>query len=192
MKPSKTLPEGLGLPPFPEVPDGYSHWEYLGPGGQHLRLNEDYAGCWFKGDHHWEPGPKLYFGNRTDGHYIRAVPLPDVSETDKDLKIETLELQLEARRLAVLELNAKICELQQEVAHLQSLGETENTVTPGFWGRMAAKTAQQRDEARVALTDLVLLCEGLAESGYVHKESQRPIEWSPDGSLARAKALLLR
>lgn len=183
MTPSKTIPEGLCLPPFPPVPAGYSHWEYLGQGGD-LYLLGVLAGCYFKGDADWEPGIE-YSGSATCAHYIRAVPIDDAN-------VAPPQPDKEEHSQEIASLNAKLATVSRELEQLKKLGETENTVTPGFWGRVAATTARERDEARAALTDLVLLCDGLADSGYVHKDSQQPIEWSPDGPLARAKALLLR
>lgn len=43
-----------------------------------------------------------------------------------------------------------------------------------------------------ALKHLVAHCEMLADIGYVHKDSLKPIEWSPDGVLAQAKDMIHR
>lgn len=47
-------------------------------------------------------------------------------------------------------------------------------------------------ELREALKNMVTMCEGLAALGFVHKGSDSPIEFSPDGPLAIARALLAR
>jgi hypothetical protein len=43
-----------------------------------------------------------------------------------------------------------------------------------------------------ALKKLSKLCSELADLGYVHKDSGKPIEWSPDGVIGQAKAAILK
>lgn len=48
----------------------------------------------------------------------------------------------------------------------------------------------ENGELREALDYLVVMCESLAALGFVHKDSEVPISFSPDGPLTRARALL--
>lgn len=53
-----------------------------------------------------------------------------------------------------------------------------------------AKLVANAPELLSALQNLAKLCGSLGKLGYVHKDSGKPISWSPDGALARARSVL--